>query len=246
VLARWQDYEGSGDLGTELRGGRAARKGKRARKGVGESRAALYDEALRDALEALVAAVADRAAERVVRAWRADPAGDALLTAAEETKQQTRDTERIFAAAFGPASSEEPEGTGGDGFIRSGDGLISHVKHAVSGWQDQLTRHMAAAGDTGQASGPLSLVAVTALLAEDSQREDDIVTAPRRLLTTALGAAATRELLDQARADLTEHVRLLLDEEVLRFTAILDAAGTVDPIAAVRLYQAEYSLEAAR
>jgi len=50
----------------------------------------------------------------------------------------------------------------------------------------------------------------------------------------------------RARADLTQRVGLLLDEELLRFGEILDEAGPVDSVAAVRLYQAEYSLEAAR
>jgi hypothetical protein len=39
---------------------------------------------------------------------------------------------------------------------------------------------------------------------------------------------------------------LLLDEELLRFVEVVEGAGPVDPVAAVRLYQAEYSLEAAR
>ena len=52
--------------------------------------------------------------------------------------------------------------------------------------------------------------------------------------------------MDKARADLADRVRLLLDEELLRFIEVLDAAGPIDPVAAVRLYQAEYSLEAAR
>jgi hypothetical protein len=55
-----------------------------------------------------------------------------------------------------------------------------------------------------------------------------------------------RQLIDKARQDLAERVRLLFDEELLRFAGILDQAGPVPPIAAVRLYQAEYSLEAAR
>lgn len=245
VLARWQDYDGSGDLAADLRGRRSAGKGRRARKGAGETRAALYDAALRDALEALIAAVGDRAAERVARVWRADPAGAALLTAAEETREQTRNAERVFASAFGPSSGSVQSGeTEGDGFIRSGEGMVSHARLTVSGWQDQLTRHVEEAG--GRPGGPLALMAQTALLADASQRDDDIVTEPPRLLTAALGAVAAKELLARARAELTEHVRLLLEEEVLRFTAILDAAGTVDPIAAVRLYQAEYALEAAR
>jgi len=247
VLARWQDYADSGDLAEELRARRPARKGRRARKGVVETRAARYDEAVRDALEALIAAVADRAAERVARGWRADPAGAALLTAVAETREQSRNAERIFVSAFGSSSSpEREEGTAGDAFTRSGKGMAAHVKHAVSGWQDELIRLVEAAGGKGQAGGPMGLVALTVLLAEGSQRADDIVTAPRQLLTAAFGAVTARELLARARGDLAEHVRLLLEEELVRFTAILDEAGTVDPIAAVRLYQAEYSLEAAR
>jgi hypothetical protein len=66
------------------------------------------------------------------------------------------------------------------------------------------------------------------------------------LLASAFGAAAARQLIDKARQDLAERVRLLFDEELLRFAGILDQAGSVHPVAAVRLYQAEYSLEAAR
>ncbi|MBO0806189.1 MAG: 50S ribosome-binding GTPase [Nocardiopsaceae bacterium] len=249
VLARWRDYSDSGDLGAELRSRRPVRKGRRARKGTGpaETRAALYEEALRGALEALVVAIADRAAERVARAWWAIPAGAALLAEAEKSKEHTRDTERIFASAFGPASSDEkPEDAPAEGFTRSGSELASHVKLAVSGWQDQLIRDVEAAGGTGRARGAMSLVAATALLADGSGQGDDIVTMPRRLLASAFGADAATGLLGRVREDLTDRVSLLLDEELLRFTAILDAADTVDPVAAVRLYQAEYSLETAR
>ena len=41
-------------------------------------------------------------------------------------------------------------------------------------------------------------------------------------------------------------VGLLLDEEMLRFSEVIDEVGPIDSVAAVRLYQAEYSLEAAR
>ena len=73
-----------------------------------------------------------------------------------------------------------------------------------------------------------------------------IVTVPRELLTSLLGAAESAALIAGARQDLKQRVGLLLEEEMLRFSAILDDAGPVDPVAAVRLYQAEYSLEAAR
>jgi hypothetical protein len=48
------------------------------------------------------------------------------------------------------------------------------------------------------------------------------------------------------RADLLDRIQLLFDEELLSFAAIIDSAGPCDDVAAIRLYQAEYSLEAVR
>jgi hypothetical protein len=50
----------------------------------------------------------------------------------------------------------------------------------------------------------------------------------------------------QDRADLLNRIKLLFDEELLGFAAVIDAAGPCDDVAAIRLYQAEYSLEAVR
>jgi len=73
VLARWQDYTASGDLGAALRGKRGPsgvrRGGKRARTDATTTRFAALEAALRAALQALVVSVADRAAR----------AGDARL-----------------------------------------------------------------------------------------------------------------------------------------------------------------------
>ena len=71
-------------------------------------------------------------------------------------------------------------------------------------------------------------------------------TVPRQVLTSIIGDSESEALIAQARQDLRERIGLLLEEEMLRFGAILDEAGEVDAVAAVRLYQAEYSLEAAR
>ena len=107
-------------------------------------------------------------------------------------------------------------------------------------------------------AGPLSALTLVALFDEPSRRggpaqqtqaagdADDIGTAPGDLLASLIGPAEAAELLIRARADLTQRVGLLLDEELLRFGEIIDEAGPVDSVAAVRLYQAEYSLEAAR
>ncbi len=112
-------------------------------------------------------------------------------------------------------------------------------------------------------SEPLSLLAMIAVLGDSgisaadaatngtangvaSDAVADVVEVPREVLTRAFGASQVDVLLAKARADLGERVKLLFDEELLRFVAVLDRVGPLDPVAAVRLYQAEYSLEAAR
>jgi hypothetical protein len=60
------------------------------------------------------------------------------------------------------------------------------------------------------------------------------------------GEGPLTEILGKARADLLARIRLLLDEELVRFAEVLDAAGPCDDVAAIRLYQAEFSLEAVR
>jgi hypothetical protein len=269
VLARWEDYAGSGELGSALRGKRT-HGGKRARKGAGTPRPAALETALRAALEALVVSVADRAAEQVTRAWRTDPAAAELLDAAEESMSRDESARREFEAAFGTG---DPDQTVRPPTLdRAAPDLPLRATRALSAWQDQLMRLTQAENPpkrTGGSSGdsePLSLVTAIAMLGEpgtaasagtrsastadpggpETGLADEIVTVPRELLVSAFGATGTGTLIDQVRRDLAERVRLLLDEELVRFAKILDEAGPVDPVAAVRLYQAEYSLEAVR
>jgi energy-coupling factor transporter ATP-binding protein EcfA2 len=286
VLARWQDYAASGDLGAALRGKRPARKGRRARKGVSTTRISALDTALRAALQGLVVSVADRAAEQVTRGWRTDSAGSALLAEAEASRARGERAKREFESVFGDspldgaADGEEttseataPSGATADRATtratasahpaatldRSSPDLPARVTRAVSAWQDQLMRLVQAENLAKRAGGatydvePLSLVTLIAMLGEDGDTQgsqdvasSEIITIPTELLASAFGTFESKNLIDKARADLTDRVRLLLDEELLRFIEVLDRAGPVDPIAAVRLYQAEYSLEAAR
>ena len=91
----------------------------------------------------------------------------------------------------------------------------------------------------------LSLVVLVAMLGEDAGG-GSIYTEPRQMLSSVFGPAMQAEILTKARADLFERVRLLLDEELVRFVEVIDAAGECDDVAAIRLYQAEFSLEAVR
>jgi energy-coupling factor transporter ATP-binding protein EcfA2 len=268
VLARWQDYTASGDLGTALRGKRAispARRGRRARADEGAGRYAALDSALRAALQSLVVSVADRAAEQVARVWRDNPGGAGLIAAAEASRVRDERAKREFESAFGTVPAEQSPVKQG-AFERSSPDLPLRVSRAVSSWQDQLVRLMQQRSSPGGAQssaaaregGPLGVLTLVALLGEPSRRggaaqppvaaeaPSEITIAPGETLASLIGPAESAELLIRARADLTRHVGLLLDEELLRFGEIIDGAGPVDSVAAVRLYQAEYSLEAAR
>src|SRR5260221_2601276 len=101
-------------------------------------------------------------------------------------------------------------------------------------------------------SEPLSLLAMIAVLCDSgisaangtangvaSDAVADVVEVPREVLTRAFGASQVDVLLAKARADLGERVKLLFDEELLRFVAVLVPGGPPDPLAAVRLYPSQ-------
>jgi energy-coupling factor transporter ATP-binding protein EcfA2 len=185
-----------------------------------------------------------------------------------------REFESAFGPAFGsgPGADEQAAATAKQGsFDRSSADLTLRVSRAVSAWQDQLMRLTQSDVTRRQGSGtvqdiaPVSVVTLVAMLSAPSQvgafipapretaqeAKDGIGpvvsnTAPREMLASIIGAAEAEALIARARADLRQRIGLLLDEEMLRYGAVLDEAGEVDAVAAVRLYQAEYSLEAAR
>ncbi|HEY6493907.1 MAG TPA: GTPase [Trebonia sp.] len=272
VLARWQDYAASGDLGTALRGKRGLtavrRSGKRSRTDATTARYASLESALRGALQSLVVSVADRAAEQVTRVWRDNPGGAALLAAAEESRMRGEVAKREFESAFGKAPADPPpaaaarQGT----FDRSSPELPLRVSRAVSAWQDQLMRLVQSdvmrrpGGAAVHDIAPVSVITLVAMLGAPSsvgafvpaspeaaqEGKDGVGAVPREVLASIIGDSESDALIARAREDLRQRIGLLLDEEMLRFGEVMDEAGEVDAVAAVRLYQAEYSLEAAR
>ena len=153
-------------------------------------------------------------------------------------------------------------------FSRSAPDLALRSARAVGAWQDHLTRLVEgddlrpAARRVSFDEEALRLVVLVAMLGENASRPaaaappgalppgegggGSIYSEPRELLTSVFGAVTLTETLAKARADLTERVRLLLDEELVRFVEVIDAAGDCDDVAAIRVYQAEFSLEAVR
>jgi energy-coupling factor transporter ATP-binding protein EcfA2 len=276
VLARWEDCVVGGDLRPRrgAKTARAGtKKGKRARRGP--SRPAALNAALRSAVESYIVSVADRAAEAVEGSWRADPAGAVLLAdAAAEHARDVR-TKQMFESVFGPAGQSgggDPadsdlkaadvinaaDAAQVSAFSRSSPDLALRAARAVGAWEDHLAR-LVEAGDMRPAvrrtafdEEALSLVVLMAMLGEAVSAgagpagTQQVYTEPREMLTSVFGGVMMTEILARARADLFDRVRLLLDEELVRFVEVLDAAGDCDDVAAIRLYQAEFSLEAVR
>jgi energy-coupling factor transporter ATP-binding protein EcfA2 len=261
VTARWQDCMVAGEL-RPRRGGKAPKRGgKRARKGP--SRPAALNTALRSAIESFIVSIADRAAEHVDSNWRANPAGAVLLADAVAERARGEYAKQVFESAFGPgsapgtsASASGTSPTADAGFSRAAPDLSLRAARAVGAWQDHLTRMAELRPEAKRMAfddEALSLVVLAAMLGEDAPGADtpeadgtSIYAEPRRLLASVFGTAMLASTIAKARADLLHRVRLLLDEESVRFVEVLESAGPCDDVAAIRLYQAEYSLEAVR
>ena len=270
VLARWEDCLVGGELRPHRSAPRSAKgvakKGKRARRGP--SRTAALNTALRSAIDSYIVSVADRAAEAVEGSWRADPAGAALLADAAAERARDVRAKQVFESVFGPAGQSgagdvadvdiraadmitAADAAQASAFSRSSPDLAVRSARAVGAWQDHLAR-LVEAEDMRPATRrvsfdeeALSLVVLVAMLGEDAGGAS-VYTEPRQMLTSVFGAAMLTEILARARADLFDRVRLLFDEELVRFVEVIDAAGECEDVAAIRVYQAEFSLEAVR
>ncbi|GII84112.1 hypothetical protein Ssi03_21020 [Sphaerisporangium siamense] len=225
VLARWQDFAGSGDLMRTLhlrRPGRLASK--TSQQGPARSRA--FKTALRAALESVIVSAGQRAAEEVVSRWRRhDGVGDRLA-----------DTPGLD----GP--SEE--------FVRRVGRMVgAWQEHVVGLVRSVGVAKRSVAKLVAFDEESLALVFMIGLLGyggSEVAAASGTGTLPERLLRGVLGAETLRTVGTKARSDLRARVSVLFDEETLRYVQVLDEAGIPDEAAAKRLYQATYNLEVAR
>jgi energy-coupling factor transporter ATP-binding protein EcfA2 len=263
VLARWQDFAGSGELLRALQGRRAMGRQRRRR---GPARAQTLRAAVRTALESLLISVADRAAEDSVSRWRNLPAGAALLDqlAAGEDGDEWGGSQ--FAADAGLIFGLDPAETGAPkdspeqvaaALARASADLPTRAARAVSLWQDQVLRAVKAENVTKRSISrlvnfddeSLATVLMIGLLVQKAPGADDeesTIGIPQRLLTSLFGAGPLRDVAKRARADLLDRISLIFDEEMLRFSKIISEAEVPDAGAAVQLYQATYALEVTR
>ena len=274
VLARWQDFAGTGDLMGTLEVRKGKRPSQRSKRHAAMSaRAQALKAALRLSVEALTTSLADRAAEDAMERWQASPAGTGLLAEARQATQAQQvpaGPEQSYASlrkwegelrwGFPGAQSDLaaslPVG-GVDALSRSSADLPRRIAQAVAAWQDHLLHLVQTENVTRRSiariasfdAESLALVLTIGVLgygAGDVIVSEGASAVPQRLLTSLFGAGLMRDIGGQARQDLHERIGLLFSEEALRFTALIAAVGAPDEAAPTDLYQASYLLESAR
>jgi hypothetical protein len=228
VLARWQEFVGTGEFtrNLELRIGRIRDRVTAFLTGRPAPTQAL-ENALESSVEALLRASADGAAERTADAWRHRPAGRALLS-------------REIAHASGgfrDAAAREIRGWQGD--------VLKLV--AEEGGEKRTRARLATFGANG--AGLVLMLAVFAhtggLTGAEVLVAGGTSAVSHKLLEAIFGDSAVRELATKARANLADRVEALFGAERARFAELVDAAAP-DPGAARRLRSALDAFETAR
>jgi energy-coupling factor transporter ATP-binding protein EcfA2 len=231
VLARWQEFVGTGELLRGLQSGVARFRDRLASAFTGRP---LADQEVADAVESsvesLVRAAADRAAERTAEAWRGRPGGAALLGASRSV------------------------------LARSSEDFAERLRTEVRAWQGDVLALVSSQGAQRRTAARLASFGVngaglTVMLLVFAQTGGltgtEVLVAggtsalSQKLLEAVFGDGAVRALATQARLDLMERVETLLGAEADRFRSLVQA-GAPDPGAAAALRAAAHDLERAR
>ncbi len=209
VLARWQEFIGTGDIMRALESKVARVRDKVTAKVQGKPAPGTeLAEALETGVEALVREAADAAAERAETAWAADPAGSQLLgdddlrrsspglaaaTAREVREWQAGVLDLVRSQAQGKRSAARSLAFGINGLGL----MVMIVVFAHTG---------------GLVAGEVAVAAGASALSQ-------------KVLEAVLGDQAVRSLAETARRDLGQRVARLLDAERARFDSRLDDVG---------------------
>ncbi len=274
MLARWQEFAGTGDLlrSLEIRKGRQEKRRSRRHAAI-PARTKALKSALRSSIEALAASLADRAAEDAMERWQSSPPGAGLLERAQDAHEAGTSADGAkpaysslrrwegeltwgFPGGQAELAAALPSG-GTEALTRSGDDLAVRAGRAVAAWQDHLLRLVQTENITKRSIArvatfdpeALALVLTIGVLgygASDLVVSEGASAVPQQLLTSLFGAGLMRDIGGQARQDLHERIGVLYTEEALRFTALVDAVGALDDGLSADLYQASYALESAR
>jgi hypothetical protein len=212
VLARWQDFVGTGEFFRAVE------------EGIGRFRDAVsgffrgkpkeapqVEKAIAHGLESVVLDAAEEAAERAYQAWRGDAAGAALLEGLELSRTP---------AALRAEVGGQIRGWQGDvlELVReqgeSKRGRARALSFGVNGLGVALMIFVFAS--TGGLTGiEVGIAGGSAVLAQ-------------RLLEAVFGEDAVRRLAAQARDRLRARIQAVMDGQAARYTAQLDALGSAE------------------
>jgi hypothetical protein len=212
VLARWQEFVGTGEMMRALES-KVSRLRDRVTAAVQGKPAPGADlaEALETGVEALVRSSADTAAEKAGSAWAADPAGAQLLG-----EDDLRRSSPELAAATQRA-------------VRDWQGYVLELVRTQGQGKRTSARYLAL-GVNGL--GLMMMIVVFAhtggLVAGELVVAGGASALSQKILEAVLGDQAVRSLAEQARGDLHRRVAELLEAERRRFTDRLDAVSVHD------------------
>jgi energy-coupling factor transporter ATP-binding protein EcfA2 len=231
VLARWQEFVGTGEWMRSLQDRVSRVRDRVAGALSGRPAPAIgVQDAVESSVERLLRAEADRAAERTVTAWRALPGGPALVAG------DGRELEGV--------SADFPEEAAAQ--VRDWQGTVLELVRSEGG--DRRNRARALSWGVNGA-GAAVMVAVFAqtggLTGGELAVAGGTSAVGQRVLEAVFGDSAVRALAARARADLMERTERLLGWERERFDARI-AAAAPPAGAAEELRQALAALGAAR
>lgn len=224
VLARWQDFVGTGQFTRHLE----------ARIGWVRDRVTAFfagrppadvavEHAVESSLETLVRAASDRAAEQTVEVWRGRPAGRSLLADRTLNRSSEGFDERLAT------------------LIRAWQGRLLELVAQEGGHRRSVAR-FASFGVNG--AGLVLMLAVFAQTGGLSGAEVVIAggtsAVSQKLLEALFGDAAIRTLAATAREDLLVAVGQLLDAERARFSTLVDAVAPAADQQGLRAALAEF------
>jgi energy-coupling factor transporter ATP-binding protein EcfA2 len=212
VLARWQDFVGTGDFFRSLEEtvGRVRDRISAFLSGRPQP-AEDVTEAIEHGLQALLVDEADRAAERADAAWRSDAGGRTLL--AGDDLSRSSEEFRTRAAA-------EVRGWQG--------GVVDLVR--TEGQDKRFTARVLSFGINGLALALMIVVfaSTAGLTGAEIGIAGGTAVVGQKLLEAIFGDAAIRRLADEARSDLRRRAYAVLAPERERFTDRVDELA-LDP-----------------
>ena len=228
VLARWQEFVGTGELlkSLETRVGWIRDRLVNAIKGKPQQ-AERVTVAVESGLETLILEHAEAAAERAEASWRQTTAGQALLAdAGEDLGRASRDFRRRTERAVRDWQSDVLEMVRTEGADKRSTARF--LAFGVNGLSVALMVVVFAhtAGVTGAEAG---IAGGSAVLGQ-------------KLLEAVFGDQAVRSLAERARRDLELKVGELLDAERRRYTDLVDSLG-VSPEVPERLRSASRKVD---